>query len=133
MGKRIDAIKRQEKMTPQEVLAGLVYERALKSKDRFFKIPYYEFPCYFEYSPDNEMFILDVYYVGQEQSFFLVQPNYKSVLGIAPSVLEWLDGLYATIPPEAKPMRRRRVQMPRPTDQSSCPGSLPSQSKRRPG
>lgn len=127
--KHIEAIKRQECMTPQEVMAGLIWDRALKSKDHFFKIPYYEFPCYFEYSTDNEVFMLDVYYVGQEQAFSLIQPDYKSVLGVASSILNWLESVYATIPPEAKPRKRKRG----PNSRTSAPGSPPSQSARRPG
>lgn len=127
--KHIAAIKRQETMTPQEVMAGLIWERALNSKDHFFKIPYYEFPCYFEYSNDNEAFMLDVYYVGQEQVFSLLQPDYKSVLGVAPLILEWLENQYASVPPEAKPRKQRR----RTTARSSVPGSPPSQSTRQPG
>ena len=88
MFRHIEAIKRQEQMTPQEVMAGFIWDRALNSKDHFFKIPYYEFPCYFEFSNDNEAFMLDVYYVGQEQVFSLLQPDYKRVLGVAPLILE---------------------------------------------
>ena len=129
MFKHIEAIKRQEQMTPQEVMAGLIWDRAVNSKDHFFKIPFYEFPCYFEYSTDNEAFLLDVYYVGQEQVFTLIQPDYKSVLGVAPLILEWLENLYASVPPEAKPRKRKRG----PNSRTSAPGSLPSQSARRPG
>ena len=113
MFRHIEAIKRQEQMTPQEVMAGFIWDRALNSKDHFFKIPYYEFPCYFEFSNDNEAFMLDVYYVGQEQVFSLLQPDYKSVLGVAPLILEWLENLYASVPPEAKPKKRRTTQQKR--------------------
>ena len=127
--KHIEAIKRQEQMTPQEVMAGFIWDRAVNSMDHFFKIPYYEFPCYFEYSNDNEAFLLDVYYVGQEQVFTLIQPDYKSVLAVAPLILEWLENLYASVPPEAKPKKRRRG----PNSRTSSPGSPPSQSARQPG
>ena len=129
MFRHIEAIKRQEQMTPQEVMAGFIWDRALNSKDHFFKIPYYEFPCYFEFSNDNEAFMLDVYYVGQEQVFSLLQPDYKSVLAVAPLILDWLENLYASVPPEAKPKKRRRRTTARP----SAPGSPPSQSTRRHG
>lgn len=131
--KHIQAIKRQAEMSPQEVMAGLIYDRALNSKDHFFKIPYYEFPCYFEYSTENEMFMVDVYYVGQEQAFSLIQPDYKSVLGVSSSILEWLENQYASVPPEAKPRRRKRGQMRGAKSPSSVPGSLPSQPARQPG
>lgn len=127
--KHIAAIRQQETMTPQEVMAGLIWSRAVNRKDHFFKIPYYEFPCYFEYATDNEMFMIDVYYVGQEQVFTLLQPDYKSVLAVAPQILDWLENLYASVPPEAKPKKRRR----RTTAQTSAPGSPPSQSARQPG
>ena len=116
-------------MTPQEVMAGLIWSRAVNSKDHFFKIPYYEFPCYFEYATDNEAFMLDVYYVGQEKVFSLIQPDYKSVLGASTSILDWLENQYAAVPPEAKPRKRKRG----PNSQTSVPGSPPSQSARQPG
>ena len=115
-------------MTPQEVMAGLIWSRAVNSKDHFFKIPFYEFPCYFEYSTDNVAFMVDVYYVGQERAFSLIQPDYKSVLAASSSILDWLKGVYASIPPEAKPRRRKRGTNSR----TSAPGSLPSQSARQP-
>ena len=125
--KHIEAIRRQETMTPQEVMAGLIWSRAVNSKDHFFKIPYYEFPCYFEYATDNEAYMLDVYYVGQEKVFSLIQPDYKSVLGASTSILDWLENQYAAVPPEAKPRKRKRG----PNSQTSVPGSPPSQSARR--
>ena len=126
--KHIETIKQQETMTPQEVMAGLIWSRAVNSKDHFFKIPFYEFPCYFEYSTDNVAFMVDVYYVGQEQAFSLIQPDYKSVLGVSNAILDWLESVYANIPPEAKPRRRKRGTNSR----TSAPGSLPSQSARQP-
>lgn len=127
--RHIEAIRRQEAMTPQEVLARFIWSRAVNSKDHFFKIPFYEFPCYFEYSADNEAFMVDVYYVGQEQAFSLIQPDYKSVLGASTSILDWLENQYAAVPPEAKPRRRKRGSNSR----TSAPGSPPSQSARQPG
>lgn len=126
--RHIEAVKRQETMTPQEVMAGLIWSRAVNSKDHFFKISFYEFPCYFEYSAED-VCMLDVYYVGQERPFTLIKPDYKSVLSVAPLILEWLEEQYASVPPEAKPRRQRR----RTTAQPSVPGSPPSQSARRHG
>lgn len=114
-------------------MAGFIWDRALNSKDHFFKIPYYEFPCYFEYSNDNHAFMLDVYYVGQEQVFTLLQPDYKSVLAVSNSILEWLEGVYANVPPEAKPRKRKGGRMRGTNSRTSAPGSLPSQSARQPG
>ena len=127
--KHIEASRRQETMTPQEVMAGLIWSRALNSKDHFFKVPYYEFPCYFEYATDNEAFMLDVYYVGQEKVFPLIQPDYTCVLVASSSILDWLENQYAAVPPEAKARRQRRGANSR----SSVPGSPPSQSARRRG
>lgn len=129
MFKHIEAIKRQEQMTeqmdPLEVMARLIWERALNSKDHFFKIPrYYEYPCFIEYSNDSDAFMLDVYYIGQEKLFSLVQPKYKCVLGITPLIIEWLESVYAALPPETKPRRRRRGSNSR----TSAPGSPPLQS-----
>ena len=115
MGKQLEKIKQKEKMTPPEILAGLIWDRALNSKDRIFKVPYYRFPCYIEYCHENQDdgFQLDCLYLGQEHSFMLIQPKYKEVLGIAPQILEWLDATYAMCcPPEPpRPRRGRRVRV----------------------
>lgn len=110
MGKRIDAIKRQEQMSPQEVMAGLLWARVVNSPDHFTKFQFYEYTVYFEYCNDNDAFRLDIYYLGQDHSFMLIQPDYNSVLGAAPSILDWLEATYATCcPPEpVKPKRGRR-------------------------
>ena len=116
MGKQIDKIKRQEQMTPPEILAGLIWDRAVNSRDRIFKTPYYRFPCYIEYchEHDDDGFQLDCLYLGQEHSFMLVQPKYKDVLGIAPQILEWLDATYALCcPPEPpKPKSQKAPRRP---------------------
>ena len=115
MGKQIDKIKQQEQKTPPEILAGLVWDRAINSRDRVFRVPYYRFPCYIEYCHENpdDGFSLDCLYLGQEQSFMLVQPKYNDVLGVAPSILQWLDATYAMCcppePPRPKRGRRNRV------------------------
>lgn len=115
MGKQIDKIKQQEQMTPPEILAGLIWDRAVNSRDRIFKTPYYRFPCYIEYCHENQNdgFSLDCLYLGQEHSFMLIQPKYNDVLGVAPQILEWLDATYAMCcppePPRPKRGRRRRV------------------------
>ena len=115
MGKQIDKIKQQEQLTPPEILAGLIWDRAINSKDRIFRVQYYRFPCYIEYTHEHQDdgFQLDCLYLGQEHSFMLVQPDYKSVLGVAPSILQWLDATYAMCcppePPRPRRSRRRRV------------------------
>ena len=111
MGKQIDKIKKQEQLTPREILAGLIWDRAINSKDRIFRVQYYRFPCYIEYCHEHQAdgFQLDCLYLGQEHSFMLVQPNYESTLGAAPSILQWLDATYAMCcPPEPpRPSRER--------------------------
>ena len=115
MGKKIDRIKRQEQLTPPEKLAGLIWDRAINSRDRIFRVPYYRFPCYIEYDHEHEddSFTLDCLYLGQERSFMLVQPRYRDVLGVAPEILQWLDATYAMCcppePPRPRKGRRRRV------------------------
>ena len=49
MGKQIDRIKQQEQMTGPEILAGLIWDRAVNSRDHVFRVSYYQFPCYIEY------------------------------------------------------------------------------------
>ncbi len=88
---------------PPEILAGLIWDGAINSKDRIFRVQYFRFPCYIEYTHehDDDGFQLDCLYLGQEHSFMLVQPDYKSALGVAPSILQWLDATYAMCcPPE---------------------------------
>ena len=115
MGRQIDKIRQQEKLTPPEILAGLIWDRAVNSKDRIFRVPYYRFPCYIEYCHEkrDDGFTLDCLYLGQEHSFMLVQPNYKEILVIAPQILEWLDATYAMCcppePPRPRKGKRNRV------------------------
>ena len=147
MGKRIDAIKRIQESTPQEVLAGYLWNFVVNSKDHFWKIKYYEYTAYFEYDNDNSAFMIDILYLGQEHSFMLIQPDYHSVLGVAPSILEWLEATYATCcPPEpVKPKRERggRVANRQQVAQSlldmrpkntpkQAPQKAPSKGQRRP-
>lgn len=115
MGKQIDRIKAQEQLTGPEILAGLIWDRALNSRDRIFRVQYYRFPCYIEYTHEHQDdgFQLDCLYLGQEHSFMLVQPKYNDVLGVAPQILEWLDATYAMCcppdPPRPKRGRRNRT------------------------
>ena len=125
MGKQLDKIKAQEMLTPPEILAGLIWDRAINSQDRVFRVSYYRFPCYIEYSHESQYdsFSLDCLYLGQEHSFMLIQPNYKEVLGIAPQILEWLDATYALCcPPE--PPKPKRQKAPRRTPRPLMKGPL---------
>ena len=99
MGRRIDAIKRLQESTPQEVLAGYLWNFVLNRKDHFWKTKYYEFTAYFELNTDNGTFTLDVLYLGQETSFPLstfmkARPDYKSVLAITEQLICWLENTY---------------------------------------
>ena len=106
MGKHIDAIKRQENLTPQEVMASFIWERAINSRDHFFSLPYYEYKLYLEYCDDNSAFRIDTYYLKQDNSFSLVQPDWNSVLAASKQILEWAESLYAAVPKQ--PTRRKR-------------------------
>jgi len=107
MGRRIEAIKKTEKMTIQEVMASILWHSVVNDKEHFLKLKYYEYTAYFEYDTEGDGFQLDVYYLGQDHSFMLVQPDYNSVLAAAPSILQWLEATYASsCPPE--PVRPRR-------------------------
>ena len=108
MGKHIDAIKRQENMTPQEVMASFIWERAVMSQDHFFSIPYYEYRLYIEYRQDNEMFLIDVYYLKQDQTFTLLQPDWNSVLATSKQILEWVENVYASTPHQPVGRKQRR-------------------------
>lgn len=109
MGQRIDAIKRLQESTPQEVLAGYLWNFVLNRKDHFWKTKYYEFTAYFELNTDNGTFTLDVLYLGQETSFPLstfmkAKPDYKSVLAITEQLLCWLENTYSVYMAEAGPV-----------------------------
>ena len=109
MGRQIDKIRQQEQLTPPEILAGLIWDRAVNSKDRIFRVPYYRFPCYIEYCHESQddAFTLDCLYLEQEHSFMLIQPNYKEILAIAPQILEWLDATFAMCCPPEPPRPRK--------------------------
>ena len=89
MGRQIDKNRQQEQLTPPEILAGLIWDRAVNSRDHIFKTPCYQFPCYIEYCHEHQDdgFQLDCLYLGQEHSFMLIQPKYNDVLGVAPQIL----------------------------------------------
>ena len=112
MGKQIDKIKRQQQMSIPEILAEYIWKGAINSRDRVFRVPYCELPCYIEYCHENEDdgFRLDCLYLGQEHSFMLIRPDYKSTLAVAPSILEWLSATYAMCCPPEPPRPRRSRQ-----------------------
>ncbi len=116
MGKRIDAIKRIMQSSPQEVMAGYLWNFVVNSKDQFWKTKYYDQTAYFELNHDNDAFMIDVLYIGQETSFPLnafmrPTPDYNSVLAITDNLLSWLENTYAThsaaLPEPPRPRRRK--------------------------
>ena len=134
MGERIEAIKRLQQSSPQEVMAGYLWNFVVNSKDHFFKTKYYECTAYFELNNDNDACMIDVYYLGQETSFPLSTfmrkaPDYKSVLAITPQLLEWLENTYAVsnTPEPIKPVlpkrRKRPRKAPRPLTQGPLGGN----------
>lgn len=143
MGRRIDAIKRLQESTPQEVMAGYLWNFVLNSKDHFWKTKYYEFTAYFELNTDNGTFTLDVLYCGQETSFLLStfmkkMPDYKSVLAITEQLLCWLENTYSVymaglgpvVQNEPKRTRGRTVASQQQRGQSGAkmgPGNAPNQ------
>ena len=119
MGARIEAIKRMQQSTPEEVMAGYLLNFVVFGKEHFLKIKYYDRTAYFEMCHDNNAYTIDVLYIGQETSFPLSTfmrkaPDYKSVLAIAPQLLEWLENTYAVsnvpaIPTNQKSNRRTSI------------------------
>ena len=147
MGRRIEAIKRLQESTPQEVMAGYLWNFVLNSKDHFWKTKYYEFTAYFELNTDNGTFTLDVLYLGQETSFPLstfmkAKPDYKSVLTITEQLLCWLENTYSVYMAEVAPVvqnepkrnRRRSTTNQQQRAQSAAkmgPGNDPNQAPSR--
>ena len=107
MGKHIDAIKRQENLTPQEVMASFIWNKAVNSRDHFFSLPYYEYKLYLEYCDDNSFFRIDAYYMKQDNSFTLIQPDWNSVLAASKQILEWAESLYASVPKQPTKQEKR--------------------------
>ena len=95
MGKRIEAIKRMQQSSPQDVMAAYLWNFVVNSKDQFWKTKYDDQMAYFELNHDNDAYMIDVLYMGQETSFPLnafmhPTPDYKSVRGITDNLLSWL-------------------------------------------
>lgn len=116
MGAQIDKIKKMQELSPEDILAGLIWDRAVNSKDHVFKVPYYGAPCYIEYCHDNNSYTIDCLFLGQERSFMLIQPKYQQIRVVAPEILQWLQATYYIFaPPEpAKKNRRRRTPQAQP-------------------
>ena len=100
MGRRIEAIKRAQQQSPEEVMASYLYYFVLNSKGGFWKTKYYDRTAYFELNHDSNAYFVDVLYCGQETSFLLstfmkAKPDYKSVLAITEQLLCWLENTYS--------------------------------------
>ena len=106
-------------------MAGYLWNFVLNSTDHFFKTKYYEYTAYFELNHDNDAYMIDILYLGQETSFTLStfmkkMPDYKSVLAITPQLLSWLENTYAVnnapepmeLPKPKRPKRPRRAARP---------------------
>ena len=134
MGKKIDRLRKLQSLTPQEFLASLLFYYVVNGKDHFFKTQFNEYPLWLEYAHENEddAFTLDVLYLGQEHSFMLIKPDYKSVLAVAPQLLEWLQSTYTSTVPvvPVMPSKRQRGRRPprvrpqRPQANTSLPNAL---------
>lgn len=121
--------------TPQEVMAGYLFHFVVNSKDQFWKTKYYDQTAYFELNTDNDAFMIDVLYMGQETSFPLnafmhPTPDYNSVLAITDNLLSWLENTYAAhsaaLPEPPRPRRRRvkvakQQQLPQPAMNTRMP------------
>lgn len=119
--------------TPQQVMAGYLFHFVVNSKDQFWKTKYYDQTAYFELNTDNDAFMIDVLYMGQETSFPLnafmrPTPDYKSVLAITDNLFSWLENTYAAhsaaLPEPPRPRRRTRVarqQLPQPAMNTRTP------------
>ena len=59
MGRRIEAIKRAQEQSPEQVMASFLYYYVLNSKDHFWKTKYYDRTAYFELNNDNNAYFID--------------------------------------------------------------------------
>ena len=113
-----EAVKRvEERISPTQVFAGLIWHYCINAHDHFYKGEYYDLPVSFQYDNDG-VSLLDVNYLKQRNQWSLISPDYKHILRIAPQVLKWMDDTYfayvaskrQTSAP-GKPRRRRRRGM----------------------
>ena len=72
MGKRIEAIKKLQQSTPQEVMAGYLWNFVVNSKDQFWKTKYYDQTAYFELNHDNDA--------------YMIKGSYETVTGIVRNI-----------------------------------------------
>ena len=119
-----EAVKRvEERISPTEVFAGLIWHYCINAQDHFYKGEYYDLPVSFQYDNDG-VNVLDVNYLKQRSTWTLVSTDYKHILRIAPLVLKWMDDTYYTyvaskqqMNEPGKPRGRRRGRIIRRTRQ----------------
>lgn len=111
MGVRLERLKRYQAMSGPEILAGLILDQCI-NRDGLVKLTYFNFPFWVEYVPEEGP-RLDCLYLQNERSFMLLnfmknKPDYQQILAVAPQILEWLAGVFATCaPPEPERPKRR--------------------------
>ena len=119
-----EVVKRvEERISPTEVFAGLIWHYCINAQDHFYKGEYYDLPVSFQYDNDG-VNVLDVNYLKQRSTWTLVSTDYKHILRIAPLVLKWMDDTYFAyvaskqqMSASGKPRRRRRRMKTRRTRQ----------------
>ena len=110
-----EAVKRvEERISPTEVFAGLIWHYCINAQDHFYKGEYYDLPVSFQYNNDG-VSVLEVNYLKQRSTWTLISTDYKHILRIAPLVLKWMDDTYFAyvaskqqMSAPGKPKRRRR-------------------------
>lgn len=110
MGRRLEKLKQYQALSGPEILAGLILDQCV-NRDGLVRLTFFNFPFWVEYVVEDG-FRLDCLYLHNERSFPLLpfmksKPDYKSILAVAPQILEWLSSVFATsAPPE--PVRPKR-------------------------
>lgn len=131
-----EVVKRvEERISPTEVFAGLIWHYCINAQDHFYKGEYYDLPVCFQYDNDG-VNVLDVNYLKQRSTWTLVSTDYKHILRIAPLVLKWMDDTYYTyvaskqqMSAPGKPTRRKRgmrIRRPRQRPRKSAIALSPS-------
>jgi len=132
MGKMIDQIKARAAkakatrttMAPADYLAKVIYERAVYGQTHLARLTYNKLPVFIEYCyAVNEAPTLDCLYLGQEQSFFILNIGkpyieLKEIRKLTPQILQWMASVYNNRMMQqqgqngTRPRRTRRVRKP---------------------
>ena len=110
-----EAVKKvEERISPTQVFAGLIWHYCINAQDHFYKGEYFDLPVSFQYNNDG-VSVLEVNYLKQRSTWTLISTDYKHILRIAPLVLKWMDDTYFAyvaskqqMSAPGKPKRRRR-------------------------